>query len=126
MDKDEREAMSVDELNRQIAEINGKCVCETPNIRIRSSVTVSHHPENYFEICHNYECDKFLRPDYLAPENLHELVRVMENVFEAFDIGRGDKTYYVKGYIEKPSKIFKAKADSLSTALAEAIVETKG
>ena len=99
------------DLNQQIAEIDGVDVCGCGEQWHRGG-----------DLC--LSCDGLLHaPDYLAPENLHELVRVMENVFEAFDIGRGDKTYYVKGYIEKPSKIFKAKADSLSAALAEAIVE---
>ena len=101
-------------LNLRLAEIDGKCPCEKPSVCYG------------FEDDQCTECGKLQRPNYLIPENLHELVRVAENVFEAFDIGRVDKTYYIKGYIEKPSKIFSAKAESLSAALAKAIVESKG
>ncbi len=91
-----------------------------------------HHPDNYFAECHNQICGKRLRPDYLAPENLHELVRVcLENDLEikirahkhrGMAGARNLKPNGPRKFIE----FHDPTVEKISTALAEAIVETKG
>ena len=51
-------------INQQIAEIYGRCTCEIPGVYYR--LKDDHCPK----------CKKLHRVHYLAPENLHELVRV--------------------------------------------------
>ncbi len=122
-------------LNQQIAKIDGKCVCESPDIRIRNSVSDLHHPDNYFEECHNQICGKPLSPDYLAPENQHELIRVLTDVINIRSLlnnsgwsiaySPGNDIYEVAVW-EAPMFHKVKKGPDLSTALAEAIVEANG
>ena len=110
-------------LNLRLAEIDGKCACD-------ESVDGGGYIPNYCIVC-----KKPPRPDYLAPENLHELVRVAEERWEHIELLHSDGwSVFLKEPVESTRRNRQGLAttgygsdpDSLSAALAKAIVEAKG
>ncbi len=94
-------------LNLRLAEIDGKCPCEKPSVCYG------------FEDDQCTECGKLQRPNYLIPENLHELVRIADEQFIYWRFAHDKGGYYVSVGLDNEQ----VRSESLSAALAEAIVE---
>ncbi len=98
-------------LNLRLAEIDGKCKCDKPETE-----------QPLYPAC--LSCNKDLRPDYLAPENRHELERIAENVCLTYRHIWNDGHSYV--LFAHGLTVGEGHSDKQSYALAQAIMEAKG
>ena len=111
-------------LNLRLAEIDGKkhsalnyCTCGG---RVTYGVNdLSNSPHYRGLWCKG--CDKPYM-DYLTPSNLHELVRIADEQFIYWRFAHDKGGYYVSVGLDNEQ----VRSESLSAALAEAIVEAKG
>ena len=99
----------------QIAKIDVKCQCEKPDIE-----------QPLQTAC--YSCNKDRRPDYRAPENLHELIRVANDL--SLKISGVDIISFAEGEVRSHRGCLKFvfpfdTMEELSHALADAIIEAK-
>ena len=101
-------------LNRQIAEIAGKCACENPLGDV------------FLEMpCRR--CGKQDRSDYLAPENWHELIRIVTEMEVAITMEKWHgKIWTVMMAVDGREGLIATHSTDLSIALAEAIIEARG
>lgn len=103
--------------DEQIAKIDGKCQCERPLAKRKPLCGNCHHKH---------------RPDYRAPENLHELVRVLKAICKENDwAAEITLTAFTDAVIitdRQNGKVISShiELDSLSDALIVAIIEAKG
>ncbi len=99
-------------LNQRLVEIDDVDVCDCGEQWHRGG-----------DLC--LSCDGLLHaPDYLVPENRHELERIVENICLTYRHIWNDGHSYT--LFEHGLTVGKGHSDKQSYALAEAIVEAKG